>query len=136
MSLVDLPTFDPRTAYKGDYQWFDWVENAALETPTAGGEPNILDGLHARREDLNTTDFIGLTAGLSLSSSAAGFAVWPPVASDSDEVVELDIRPGCILRIAAGSEEAGEGWMVQAHARSRFGHYALVCDKEAVNAPA
>ena len=126
--------FDPTTAYRGDYQWFDFVDAATLEIPNDTGTPDKVDGLKVRRSDLDTTDFLALAAGLALSSSAAAFIVWPPVTTDTDEVVELDVRQGCVLRIDPPSAGAGQGWLVQAHTRSRFGYYLMVCDQEVVNA--
>lgn len=125
-------TFDPTTAYLNEHQWFDFVEDATLEVPTTGGGPTIIDGLKARRENLSTTDFQGIAAGLALSSSAAAFVVWAPVDPNSSEAVELGIRQGSVVRLATSLD----GWIIQAHERSRFGHYVIVCDKEIVNAVA
>lgn len=125
-------TFDPTTAYRGDYQWHDFVEDATLEIPNATTEPTIITGLHARRENIDTSAFQGIAAGLALSSSAAAFVIWPPVDEAAAEGIELGIKQGSILRLDATQD----GWVIQAHERSRFGRYVAVCDKEVVNAVA
>lgn len=122
-------SFDPRTSYAGDFLYHDFVDDASVEKPSEAGT-DVITGLHARRADLDTTEFLGLAAGLALSSSAAAFCVWAPIDPDDDGPVELGLYVGCILRLA----EDATGWVIAAHTRSRFGHYLMICDAELVNA--
>lgn len=123
-------TFDPTTAYLGEHQWHNFIEEATLEIPNGTTTPDQITGLHVRREDISTSAYQGIATGLALSSSAAAFVIWAPVDPNSAEAVELGIRQGSVLRL----DESLDGWVIHAHERSRFGHYVAVCDKEAVNA--
>lgn len=126
-----MTAYDLETSYLADSELVDLVQEATLEIPTETGIPDKVTGLDVHRGDLSTTEFRSIAAGLSLSSSAAAFVVWPPIDSTTKEAVPLNIKQGSVLRIT----DDNSGWIVQAHEQSRFGHYVMLCDAEIVNAP-
>ena len=119
-----MANFDPTTAYRDDWKFTDFVEEAAWESQTPDAGPNILTGFRARRSDIDTPEMQSLAAGLALTSSAAAFVVWEPTAMNDD----FDPKPGDRLRIADG------GWVVRRVERSVFGRWAAVCEREKVDA--
>lgn len=124
-----MAAFDLEKSYIPDHELVDFLDEASLEIPNDTETPTTITGLHVRREDLNTTEFRNLAAGLSLSSSAAAFVVWGPT-DEEGEPVELNIVQGSVIRL----DDDGTGWLVQAHERSRFGHYVMLCSEELTNA--
>jgi len=133
--------FDPTTAYRLDYQWLHFSEDATLELPNETETPDQITGLKVQRGDLNAREFQSLAAGLALSSSAAAFIVYPPIDPATNQQLDLGLYQGCLLRIVEADTVTSEellanrnvGWLIQAYERTRFGHYLMVCDKELVN---
>jgi hypothetical protein len=117
--------FDPETAYQGDYQWMNFVQEATYEQPMPSGESPIrIDGCHVRIADITSPEFTALTVGLGITSSTTAFLFW----NSTD--AEINPRPGDVLILA------DERWAVQNMKRSVFGYWQLACEKEPDNAAA
>ena len=123
-------TFDPTTAYLGDYQWQNFVEDTTWEVP-GDPTPARMNGLKGRWGDFTTPDFRSLAAGLAFSTTAAAVVVWQPTPSDETEPpFTFTPKSGHILR---RESKGSEGWLILDATQSQFGPWLCACEKEVVN---
>lgn len=126
-------TFDPRTSYLADYQYFDFTEYADW-LPNNEGIPNSADdrwrdpieSLVIREEDITLPDFAALTVGVDLvSPNSTIFCVWNPTSQD------FYPRASDIL-----SRDDGTTWVIRTVRQSPFGRWVVMADKVTQNVTA
>ena len=119
-------TFDPRTDYLDDYQYFDFTEVADW-LPNNEGIPNSADhrwrtginGIVIREEDITEPDFASVSVGVDLvSPDSTVFCIWNP--SDQD----FSPRASDVIR-----RDDGTTWVVRTIRKQPFGRWIVMADK-------
>lgn len=121
-------SFDPETAYCGDYQYRDRVKDVTWER--TGIEQHVT-GLKARFGLIDTPEFASVAASLGLSTDAAAVVVWEPKPADiTDWTPAFDPKDGHILR----REDTQQGWLIASVTKSQLqGKWLLLVDREVTN---
>lgn len=123
-----MTTFDPKTAYRNDWQSHDFVETADYQAP--GSDATAVSGIKVKQGDPSDSDYQRAATGLELTTNSAVFVAWNP----TDEL--FNPLPDGLILIDDPDEETTQGWLVRNVVRSRFGHWTIGCQARRVDTDA
>lgn len=139
--MVLLPTFNARTAYQHDYQFFPLLEAVTWERRTAAGAERVT-GLQGRFDAAAIPDVVSTGGGIGLTKQGPCYvALWQPRpggVEEDDWSMTLVINPAVgdtIIREDV-MDDAGfaQRWLItQVTPRPFKGQLELVCDREVMN---
>jgi|GEM_PF-5895900 len=123
-------TFNPRTAYANDYQYFDLTETADYHPDNQGLEANddayraTIPGIKVREiTDITKSDYIAVTLGLELTNESKVFVCWNPTGFD------FDPRPNDVIESTEEESESPGSWLIKNAIKSPFSHWVVAVDK-------
>jgi hypothetical protein len=122
-------TFNPATAYLGDWQYHDFVENGDYKPPRTGEPRDETSGLKVKKLDMDDSGFQIIAIALGLSAEHTVLLVWMPLNSDGKTVAFNPLKDGSIRL-----KTLKETWTIDNLRRSRFGHWEMGVTKAAFNA--
>lgn len=114
-------TFQPATAYGGDWAYHSFVEDARIY-PASENTDGRISYLIAKvkRDNLSEPHLAAVASAITATQDAAGFVVWP---NDPQAIAgtTLKLQPGDVIRLGALGD--GEQWTIKGVEQSRFGHW-------------
>lgn len=112
-----MPSFNPQTAYAGDYQWFDDIEDATFTPNNTGAASNrSTAAVKVRAVSTSTSDFRAMVRNIGLREDSRGLWLWSPSAT-------IDPRPNDRLVWGAGADD----WIIQFVKFVPRGYWVLAC---------
>lgn len=123
-----MTTFNPKTAYQGDYKFFDNTELADWEPDNQGLDQThrlwreAIRAIVVRQEDITQPEFAALTVGVGVTAASTVFCAWNPTDQD------FKPQPNDVIAL-----DSGERWVLKRIGQSVFSRYTVLAEPEKRN---